>query len=263
MRYKKTNGYRPETPHKFGLASYQWLSWVAATEDKFIEHSFNVGEHCLTSRNLSVDGFCQESNEAFEFFGCFWHGCIVCQPQDEINPVNGKSFQELCRKTKEKIKLQEECGFHVRFIWEYQWKQLSLEKDVISFTQTLKSVRPRRCLFFQKILKGVQSGELFGFVLADTYTPKHLKPFFNEFPPIFKNSMVGREDIGELIKGFAENNRVLKKPRRMLISSYFVEKILLTTSLAKWYLDMGYKLPKFMSLSNIPLRKLSKNLHEM
>ena len=81
---------------------------------------------------------------------------------------------------------------------------------MVLFTQTLKSVRLRRRLSFQKILKGVQSGELFEFVLADIYTPNHLKPFFNEFPPIFKNVMVGREDIGELMKGFAEENGLLK-----------------------------------------------------
>ena len=92
IRCKETNEYRPETPHKFGLASYQWLSWVAATEDKFIQHRFNINECRLTSRNLPVDGFCQETNEAFEFVGCFWHGCISCHPQVEINPLNGKTF---------------------------------------------------------------------------------------------------------------------------------------------------------------------------
>ena len=97
-----------------------------------------------------------------KYFGCFWHGCEICQTLGGVNPVNGKTFQELHRKTEEKIKLLENCGFRVRFIWECQWKQLSLEKDVILFTQTLKSVRPRRCLSFQKILNGVQSGELFG-----------------------------------------------------------------------------------------------------
>ena len=241
-RYKEAKGYHPETPHKFGLASYQWLSWVAATEGKFIEHGFNVGERCLTPRNLPVDGFCQQIKEVFESLGCFWHGCL-CQPQDGVNPLNGKTFQELRRKTEEKIKLLEECGFCVRFIWECQWKRLSLEEDVI-FIQTLKSVQPRRRLLFQKILKGVQSSELFGFVLADIYTPKHLKSFFNEFPPIFKNAMVGSEDIGELMEGFAKENGLLKKPRRMLISSYFGVKILLTTLLAKWYLDHGQKLSK-------------------
>ena len=66
----------------------------------------------------------------------------------------------------------------------------------------------------------------------------------NEFPPIFKNAMVGREDIGELMKGFVEENGLLEEPRRMLISSYFDEQILLTTSLVKWYLDHGLEITK-------------------
>ena len=246
MRYKEEERYHPKTPHKFGLASYQWLSWIAVTENKFIQHSFNISERRLTSRNLPVDGFCEESKEVFEFLGCLWHGhgCRIWQTPGGVNPVNGKTFQELRQKTEEKIKLLEDCGFRVRFIWECQWKRLSLEEDVISFTKMLKSVRPRRRLSYQKILKGVQSGKLFGFVLVDIYTPNHLKQLFNEFPPIFKNAMVGREDVGELMKGFAEENGLLKKPRKMLISSYFGDKILLTTPLAKWYLDHGLVITK-------------------
>ena len=95
VRYEKGVGYHPETPHKFGLASYQWLSWVAVTEGKLIKHGFNVGEHCLTPRNLPVDGFCEESKETFEYFRCLWHGCQICQALGGVNPVNGKTFQEL------------------------------------------------------------------------------------------------------------------------------------------------------------------------
>ena len=46
------------------------------------------------------------------------------------------------------------------------------------------------------------------------------------------------------MKKFAEENRLLKKPRRILISSYFGEKILLTTPLAKWYLEHGLEITK-------------------
>ena len=118
IRCKEANEYHPETLHKFRLAAYQWLSWVAATEAKFIQHDFNIGEHHLTTRNLPVDGFCQETNEAFEFFGRFWHRCIFCHPEGGINSLNGRLFQELHQKIEEKIKLLKECGFHVRFIWE-------------------------------------------------------------------------------------------------------------------------------------------------
>ena len=51
-------------------------------------------------------------------------------------------------------------------------------------------------------------------------------------------------EIGELIKRFAEENKLLKKPRKILISSYFGERILLTTPLVKWYLDHGLEITK-------------------
>ena len=140
VRYREIDQYRPETPHKFGLASHQWLSWVAATEEKFIQHSFNIGERHLTSKKLLVDGFCQETNEMFEFFGCFFHGCFLYNPGGEINPLNGKSFQELRQKTEEKKKLLEESGFCVRIIWECDWKRLSSNREIVSFIQSLKAV---------------------------------------------------------------------------------------------------------------------------
>ena len=50
--------------------------------------------------------------------------------------------------------------------------------------------------------------------------------------------------LEERTKRFSEENGLLKKPRRMFISSYFGEKILLTTRLAKWYLDHGLEITK-------------------
>ena len=29
--------------------------------------------------NVKVDGYCKETNEVFEYLGCFWHGC-TCMP---------------------------------------------------------------------------------------------------------------------------------------------------------------------------------------
>lgn len=56
-----------------------------------------------------------------------------------------------------------------------------------------------------------------------------------EMTPIFKNTMVSREDIGPIMKQYAETKKVMSQPRKMLIGSYFGEKILLATPLLKWY----------------------------
>ena len=57
--------------------------------------------------------------------------------------------------------------------------------------------------------------------------------------PIFKNTEISRDDIGEYMQTFAEEQNIMPQPRRSLIGSYFGEKILLATPLIKWYLAHG------------------------
>ena len=54
-------------------------------------------------------------------------------------------------------------------------------------------------------------------LLCDIETPEELKPKFEEICPIFKNTMVSRDDIVEHLREYAERNNVFKKPRRTLI----------------------------------------------
>jgi len=94
----------------------------------------------------------------------------------------------------------------------------------------------------------VQNGKLFGVLLCNIETPEELKLTFEEFCPIFKfsktprilpyfqifeNTMVSRHDIGEHMREYAERNNVFKKPRWMLIGSYFGKEILLISPLVK------------------------------
>ena len=54
-----------------------------------------------------------------------------------------------------------------------------------------------------------------------------------ELPPIFKNTTIGIDDIGDYMKEYAERHGVMKKPRRSLISSYFAQEMAVTTPLLK------------------------------
>ena len=96
----------------------------------------------------------------------------------------------------------------------------------------------------QILFFAIQNDKIFGMVLCDIKTPKHLKPNFSEFCPIFKNVDVGREDIDDLMEKFAVDNNLLPKPQKMLIGSYFADKILLITPLLKWYINHGLEVTK-------------------
>ena len=97
---------------------------------------------------------------------------------------------------------------------------------------------------YQKILDGVQNGSLYGFLFVDIETPEHLKEKLADFPPIIKNTDISRADIGLYMEKIAEKFGYLKKPKRYLISSYFGEKILINSEMAKFYLDLGLKITR-------------------
>ena len=49
-----------------------WLSYISEKEDLYIKHVRNGGEKRVDP--YSLDGYCEETNTAYEFQGCFWHG---------------------------------------------------------------------------------------------------------------------------------------------------------------------------------------------
>ena len=65
----------------------------------------------------------------------------------------------------------------------------------------------------------IRSFKLFGYVQCDLKVPEYLKAYFANFPPIFKNAVVIRNDIRDVMKVYAEKKGISSKPRRMLLSS--------------------------------------------
>ena len=57
------------------IGGLQWLACVGRT--KTIILAGNGREvHLAGLPNVKVDGYCRETNEVFEYLGCFWHGCL-------------------------------------------------------------------------------------------------------------------------------------------------------------------------------------------
>ena len=105
-------------------------------------------------------------------------------------------------------------------IYEYEWMHQCKTSDrKKKFIEGLKTVKPWYDLTQEKIIRDVQNGKLFGMLLCDIETPEELKLKFEEFCLIFETTMVSRDDIGEHMREYAEQNNVFKKPRRMLIGS--------------------------------------------
>ena len=74
---------------------------------------------------------------------------------------------------------------------------------------------------------------------CDNEVPENLRANFANFPPIFKNTLVSKSDIGHLMKNYAEEKRLLSQPRKMLISSITLQNGTLFTPLLLFYLQLG------------------------
>ena len=83
----------------------------------------------------------------------------------------------------------------------------------------------------------MKDGMLFGYVQCDIEVPENLRKSFENFPPIFKNTMVARNDIGDFMKEYADKEGIMSQPRKMLISSYILQNGALITPLFLFILE--------------------------
>ena len=187
---------------------------------------------------FKLDGFCAHCNTVFEAMGCFYHYCSCQEARPSLTEVDierGNKKRELDQMRKQYIK---EKGYNVVEMWECEW--WNLYKTTTCVKEHLRESFPyKRPLREESLLEQIRSGKLFGYVQCDIEVPEELKKKFANFPPIFKNTNVGRHDIGPLMQDYAEKEGLLCQPRKMLISSYFLENGTLITPVLLFYLKLG------------------------
>ena len=225
-RRREEKQFHPQQAQPYGQMAVQWLTRESERTGFSIRHQANGREKRIG--NLPVDGWCAQTRTAYQFHGCFWHGCPKCHADpEETNPKNGKTMAMLLADTKKHTAYLRR---HVKVIemWECQWKR---ERD--------PPPRQKWTMTQQQIIAAVVDGTLFGMIECDIRVPSELHAHFAEMQPIFKNATVTRDDIGPFMREYAEENDIMSTPRRMLVGSYHGKKILLSTPLLQWYLAHG------------------------
>ena len=233
-RRRAEKQFRPQPAQPYGQMAVQWLTWEAAKNGCTIRHQVNGRQKRIGK--LPVDGWCPESHTAYQFHGCYFHGCPKCYDHEETNTLNGKTMGTLLENTRRNTAYLRR---HVKTVemWECDWKELRDEPDVKTF---LDIPRHRKWMMTeQQILAAVIDGTLFGMVECDIHVPEHLQDHFAEMQPVFKNVTVTRDDIGPFMRQYAEENDIMSAPRRMLVGSFHGIKLLLATPLLRWYLAHG------------------------
>ena len=172
---------------------------------------------------FNVDGFCNHSNTVFEAMGCYFHYC-PCQEtrrsltDNEIMRVIKKREQDqMCKK------YIQQKGYKVTELWECNWWEL-YQTDATVKNHLQANFTYQRPLSEELLMQEIKSRRLFDYVQCDLKVPEHLKEFFANFSPIFKNTIVSRNNIGYLMKEYAEKEGIMSQTRRMLLTSFHLEE---------------------------------------
>ena len=104
-------------------------------------------------------------------------------------------------------------------------------------------------------MQGNIDGRLFGYVQCDIETPEHLRDYFSNFAPIFKKTVVSRDDIGNLMKQHAKKENIMVQPRKMLIPSFILTNGTSITPLLLFYLQLGLVCKKIHRFVQYTTRK--------
>ena len=123
-------------------------------------------------------------------------------------------------------------------MWECNWWEVyRTDAPVKSY---LRANFPyKRPFSEEQHLQGFFYERLFGYVQCGIDVPEHLRYYSSNFPPISKNTVVSRNDIGDLMKEYAEKEVILSEPRRMLISSFILTNGTIITPLLLFHLQLG------------------------
>ena len=190
--------------------------------------------------------------------GYFNHYC-PCQEarpsvtEDDIDRGNKKREMEPMRNQYIKEK-----RYNVVEMWECEWWNLYRTRTCIK--EHLRESFPyKRPLREEGLLEQIRSGKFFGYVQCEIEEPEELKKKFAYFPPIFKNTIVGRHDIGLRMTDYAEKEGLLCQLRKMLNMSHLLENGTVITHLLLFYLDLGLVCKKnYRFVEYTPVKNFNK-----
>ena len=207
------DNFKPKSSIKMAI---EWVEWVAHKERIHIRHQLNNTEKRIGDRKLPVDGFNAQTQTVYQFHGCFWHGhdCSLNRGK-EMNDKRKKPMVELLEETRAHTEYIRSKGFTVVEMWECEWRQLKrTNRELQRFiaTEVRRTLDKVKIMSAERILSEVRHERLFGCVEVDIRVPEHLKEKFSERCPIFKNTEISLEDIGEYMKAYAEEHKIMAQP---------------------------------------------------
>jgi len=80
--------------------------------------------HLAWLPNVEVDGYCQDTNEDFEYLGCFWHGCLCVRNRHKPTANTDETLQNRYEETMARLQKLKDAGYNVVLIWGCEFRKL-------------------------------------------------------------------------------------------------------------------------------------------
>ena len=274
IQYHAETGFRAEPCTRY-MDQFFWLDYVAETENIHITHKMNNQMKEVRIANLFCDGFSMSNGHltVYEYDSNRFHfNCPHC-PTILSENEKTREFQLRARsRTISKRAYLESLGIRVVTMHECYFKK-NIKPNIRHIIDRYmpENFKPgKRFSSESAILKAVQNHKLFGAIYCDIEVPEKwseqsgcnsfshdLSPaeYFSEMSPIFCVSDIEAKDFGEHMTQFCNEANFKPTKRRLLIGGMKAEKILLSTSLLKWYLEHGMKISKIYRVVQFTPRK--------
>ena len=135
----------------YSIKAVRWIQSEAKTRGIEIKHALNGGEQRINGHY--VDGYHEESQTVFEFYGCYWHGCPTHFPdRNRVQHNRCLIMHQLYILTIGKTEELHRAGYQVVDLLECDYdKRYKEDPDLRSLVDSeftnLDPLRPRDALF--------------------------------------------------------------------------------------------------------------------
>ncbi len=256
LRRFSTNSFKIEPRADRHFDMYIYFEYISKTENVEIQHKLSRNKEFKIGPYY-VDGYIQVKREILEFAGCFFHFC-KCINYKKFKPDLVKIMIKRRLHMNDKIRFLTHLNYKGRVMWECTHKKLLISnKELRDFAKTRMPKFSQKYSYTvtqEQILDGVRSGEFVGFVECYIEIPDQLpsylnsnlssEVYFDDYPPVFVMSTVKFYQMSPVMQQHILTQGLSKALRKALLSGLRAKKVLLCSSLLKWYLEHSMHVTK-------------------
>lgn len=105
----------------YSKPAIDWLEYSMIKNSIFIQHACNKGEYIIPKTKIRPDGYHEETNTLFEYYGDYWHGNPKRYKPDFINSRKNMTMEKLYKDTMNREERLLKLGYNLVTIWESDW----------------------------------------------------------------------------------------------------------------------------------------------